>query len=175
MVSAKKNASGGKSGPGKKGAGKGGGGVRFILIMIVMGALVPFGAPTLLLCLGFLPTLVALFTDTDPGKPSLTAIGFLNVAGVAPFIIELWQKGQTLENAIHIMRQPATWLIMFGAAAIGQLLLYAVPTAIAMLTVSRMEARLRTLREGLQHLQAIWGPDVAGAKSIEEIRKRDKA
>jgi hypothetical protein len=176
MSNAKKDAPSAKpAGSGKTGKRKAGGGTRFILIMIIVGALVPFGAPTLLLCLGFLPTLVALFTDTDPGKPALTAIGFLNVAGVAPFVIELWQKGQTMENAIHIMRQPATWLIMFGAAGIGQLLLYAVPTAIAMLTVARMEARLRTLREGLQHLQAIWGPDVSSAKSIEEIRKRDKA
>lgn len=175
MAKAKKGSSAKTKNAGKGGQGsaRAHGGARFILIMILVGALLPFGAPTLLLCIGLLPTLVALFTDTDPRKPAFTTIGFLNIAGVLPFVIELWQKGQTMEAAIRILRQPSTWLIMFGAAAIGQLLLYAVPTAIAMLTVSRMETRLKTLREGLEHLHAIWGPDIASGKTIEEIRKRE--
>jgi hypothetical protein len=156
-----------------KSAKRGKGGARFILLMVILGALAPFGAPTLLVCLGLLPMLIALFTDTDPRKSAFITIGFLNIAGVTPFIIELWQRGQTMEAAMGIMRQPVTWLVMFGAAAIGQLLLYTIPPAMAMMTISRIENRLKTLRDGLKELKAIWGSDVATSKPLELVRKQD--
>jgi len=148
-------------------------GARFILAMIVFGAMVPFSSPTLLICVGLLPSLVALCTDTDPNKSAFTTIGFMNLAGVVPFIIELWERGQTLENALRIMLDPMTWIIMFGAAAIGQLLLYAVPPAMAIMTITRMETRLQRLKEGLEQLKAIWGPDVATTRPIDNLRSGD--
>lgn len=156
-----------------KSPSSGKGGTKFIILMIVLGSLVPFGAPTLLVCLGMIPTLVALVTDTDPRQSAVSIIGFLNLAGVIPFIIELWEKGQTIEAAFAIMKEPMTWLIMFGAAGIGQLILYAVPPAITMMTVARMENRLRILREGTDQLKAIWGPDVATNKPIDLIRGKE--
>ncbi len=157
----------------KKAETAGKSGTKFIVLMIVIGALVPFGAPTLLICLGLLPTLVALFTETDPNKSGLITVGFLNVAGVLPFIIELWTKGHSLEEAFRILSDPLSWIVMFGAAAMGQLILYAVPTAMAMMAVNRMEARLRILREGLEQLKAIWGPDVATNKPVDLVRGRE--
>ncbi len=150
-------------------------GKKFILLMIVVGALVPVIAPTLVVCLGLLPTLVALFFDTDEEKSAVATVGFLNVAGVVPFLIDLWSRDQTMEASIAIVRQPVTWLVMFGAAGIGQLMLYTIPPAMSMLTVARLEARIRTLHEGLEQLKAIWGPDVATNKPIEEVKNREGA
>jgi hypothetical protein len=159
----------------KKASGKtkGKGGARIILAMIVFGSLVPFGAPTLLVCLGLLPALVALCTDTDPRKSAFTTVGFMNLAGVVPFIIELWEKGQTMEAAFTILRQPLTWLVMFGAAALGQLLLYTVPPFMVHSAVTTMESRLRRLREGLEHLEAVWGTEVATSKPLNVIRGKE--
>jgi hypothetical protein len=158
-------------------AGKGGkknktpkSGTKFILLMIILGTLAPFIAPTLLVGLGLLPTLVALFTDTDPRHSGLTTIGFLNLAGVVPFIVELWEKGQTMDAAFGIIRQPMNWLIMFGAAGVGQLILYVVPLAVTMLAVVRTERRMAVLKEGLKQLDGIWGPDVATSKPVDTIR-----
>lgn len=148
-------------------------GVRIILLMIIIGSLIPFGAPTLLLSLGLLPTFVALVTDTDQNKSSAITVGFLNFAGVVPFIIELWGKGQTLEAAIGIAKQPVTWLIMFGAAGIGHLILYTIPPAIATMTLTRMEMRLKTLKDGLEQLKQIWGQDIASSKTIDEVRRQN--
>lgn len=153
---------------------RGKGALGFILFMIVLGALAPVLAPTLLVCLGLLPSLVALFTDTDPRRSAFMTIGFLNLAGVVPFVIDLWQQGQTMENALHIVRQPLTWLVMFGAAGIGQLLLFSVPAAMTMMAVARMEARLKTLREALVELKTVWGDDVATATPLDAIRQKDK-
>lgn len=149
---------------------KGGGG-KLILFMIVLGCLVPFGVPTLLVCLGLLPTLVAVFTDTDQNKSALATVGYLNLAGVLPFIIELWQKGQTMEAALTIIRDPFSWVVMFGSAGIGQLMLFTIPVIVATMVLTRQEARLRTLKEGLQQLELIWGPDVTNALPLEIVRQ----
>jgi hypothetical protein len=65
MAEAKKEDKPSKAAAKKKGGGK------LIFLMIVAGCIVPFGVPTLLVCLGLVPTLVALVTDTDEGHSGL--------------------------------------------------------------------------------------------------------
>lgn len=153
------------------GKATGGGGGKLVLFMIVIGCLVPFGVPTLLVCLGLLPTLVTLVTDTDRNRSSLATIGYLNMAGVLPFLIELWQKGQTMEVAVAIIRDPFSWVVMFGAAGIGQLMLYTIPPIVSSMIIMRQESRLRILREGVEQLEAIWGSDVKTASPLEVVRQ----
>ena len=150
-----------------------GGKARGILFFLIAAGVAPFILPSLLICVGLLPTLVALINDRDWQKSSAMTIGFMNIAGVAPFLLDLWQQGQTMEAALHILGQQNTWLIMFGAAGVGKLILYAVPTAVATLTLTRMEVRLRALKAGLEQLKVIWGPDVATTAPIDQIRKKE--
>lgn len=154
--------------PHQRGTGK----FKVILIMSIVGAIVPFGLPTLLVCTGLIPTLVALYTDTDPEKSTTTTVGFMNLAGVLPFLVDLWQKGQTMSVALSIVREPRSWVIMFGAAAIGQLFLYIIPPIIASTTIARLESRLNTLKEGIEQLRTIWGPEVATTLPIDQVRKQ---
>lgn len=153
----------------EKGKGKGGG--KIIFFMVVAGCLVPFGVPTLLVCTGLIPTLVALFTDTDQNRSSLATIGYLNFAGVLPFLIELWQKGQTMEAAMAILGDPFTWVVMLGSAGIGHLILYTVPIIVSSMILMRQESRLRTLREGVTQLETVWGADVTNALPLEIVRQ----
>jgi hypothetical protein len=154
-------------------AKKKGGAIGFIFLMIIIGASVPFIYPTIFLFVGMLPTLVALFTTSSDDKQgaSVTAIGAMNAAGLTPFVIELWEKGQTMGEALRIMGTPETWLVMFGAAAVGQLILFAVPQAITSLTLARAESRVQLLKRNLETIKTIWGPDVATTKSMEKIAK----
>ncbi len=147
------------------------GGGKLIFFMIILGCLVPFGVPTLIVCVGLLPTLVALFTDTDQNRSGLATIGYLNLAGVLPFLIELWQNGQTMEAALRIVRDPFSWVVMFGAAGVGHLMLYTIPPIVTSMVLMKQESRLRTLREGVQQLEAIWGPDVANVLPLESVRQ----
>lgn len=149
---------------------KKGGAFGFIFFMILFGGAVPFIFPTMVLCLlGMIPTFVALFTDMDRDKSSSTAVGAMNAAGITPFIIDLWSKGQTPTNLFHILHEPTTWLVMFGAAGVGQLIVFAVPQAVASLTFARDEARLITLKKNLESLQESWGTEVGTTKPIDKI------
>jgi hypothetical protein len=150
---------------------KKGGGFGFILSMILIGMAVPFCLPSILLLVGMLPTLVVLFTETDRKGSSVAAVGAMNAAGIVPFVIDLWQKGQTTENALLILQDSQTWLVMLGSAAVGQLILYAVPQAIASMTSARAETRIDLLKDNLEILKRTWGPEVATTKPLEKVMR----
>jgi len=143
-----------------------------IMCGLCFGASVWFIYPSLLLLLGMIPTVVALFTINDQRQASsITAIGAMNAAGVSPFLVELWQKGQTIGHALDIIRAPESWIVMFGAAAVGQLILFAIPQAIAFATAANAESRITLLKANLEKLKIVWGPDVATTKSLDKVAR----
>lgn len=148
---------------------------KIIILMTVVGCLIPFGLPSLVLCAGFLPTLVVLFTENDPRRPALAAIGYMNLAGVLPFMIELWEKGQTMPAALTILKESKNWVIMLGAAGIGQLILFVIPPFVASMVVLKQEARQRTLQEGMIQLEAIWGKEVTTSTPLDAVRTQQDA
>jgi hypothetical protein len=148
--------------------------LAFYTTIILLIAIAPFIIPTLeLLLAGMLPTLVALFTDNDREHSSATAVGAMNFAGTTPFLIDLWMKGQNMGNVTQILAQPSNWLVMYGAAGVGLLIVFAVPQAIASLTFARSEVRLKILKENMEKLKATWGLDVATTKPLNQIGKVD--
>jgi hypothetical protein len=149
---------------------KSGGRLGFFTVLIIVGFATPFMIPSVFLVVaGLLPTYVALATDNDPQKSGAVSVGALNFAGIVPFIIDLWSKGQTMANALHILGESNTWLVILGAAAIGQLIVYAVPQAIATLTLTTAESRVKALRKNLDTLRDSWGPEVSTTKPIDKI------
>ena len=152
--------------PAKKSGGK----LGFVTMCVLMGLAAPFMLPTVVLILiGLIPTYVALATDNDPQKSGAVSVGAMNFAGILPFILDLWKKGQTLPNAFHVLGEPNTWLIILGASAIGQLVVYAIPQAIATLTLTSAETRVKLLKKNLEALKEAWGPEVATTKPLDKI------
>lgn len=142
--------------------------------MIIMGFCAPFMLPTVVLVFaGMIPTLVALFIDKDRQHSSATAIGAMNCAGITPFVIDLWLKGQTMTTVVQILSEPSSWLIIFGAAAIGQMIVSIVPQAMATLTLAHSEIRIKNLKHNLELLKTSWGPDVGTTKSIEKMTRME--
>ena len=156
--------------PVAKGQKKSGGKLKLILLMAFACIAAPFMMPTVLLVLaGFIPTYIAFMTDDDPQKSGATSVCAMNCAGLTPFIIDLWEKGQTMPNAIHVLGEANSWLVILGASAIGQLIVYTIPPAIASLTLTHAETRVKNLSKNLDMLKESWGPEVATTKSIDKI------
>ncbi len=152
----------------KKKSGSG----KLVFFMVLVGCLVPFGVPTLLVCIGLFPTLIALFTDTDKNKSSVAAVGYMNFAGVLPFLVDLWSSGQSMDVAVRIITDPFSWVVMLGAAGIGHLIIYSIPPVIAGMVITKKANRLVHLREGVVQLEKIWGSDVGSAISVEALRRK---
>ena len=146
----------------------------FYTTLLVAVIAAPFMFPTVVLILaGLIPTFVAFFVDKDREHSSATAIGAMNCAGLTPFVIDLWLKGQTMANAFIILSDPSNWVVILGAAAIGQLIVSVVPQALATLTLAHSELRIKTLKNNLETLKNSWGPDVGTTKPLEQLARRE--
>jgi len=166
MAKAEKKAPAGKEGKPTKKSGK----VGVFTFLIIFGFAAPFMMPTVILVLaGLLPTYVALATDNDRQKSGAISVGAMNLAGILPFVIDLWTKGQTMPNAFQILSSANSWLIILGASAVGQMIVYSIPQAIATLTLTQAESRIKGLRKNIDSLKESWGPEVATTKPIDKI------
>jgi hypothetical protein len=140
--------------------------------LVVIGLATTVMMPTMVLLLvGLVPTYVAFATDSDPQKSGAVSVGAMNFAGVVPFVIDLWNKGQTMGNVFHILGDSNSWLIILGAAGIGQLIVYAIPQALATLTLTSAEARVKHLRKSLDILKESWGTDVSTNKPLDKLNQ----
>lgn len=120
-----------------------------------------FASTSLLIIIGMMPTMVAFITDRSHGKSAALSISVLNFAGTLPFVINLWRTGQGLGEALSLMTQPFTWLVMYGAAGIGWAIYHYLPKFIATYVAFRAQSQLGSLQALQKKLVEKWGPNVA--------------
>src|SRR3954465_7097092 len=90
----------------------------WIMIPLVM---VVAPATVLLLVLGMLPFIVAWFIDRREEKYAAYCVGGFNFSGVLPYLFLLWATGNSINAFGVIAKSPFSWLVMYGAAALGWL------------------------------------------------------
>lgn len=117
----------------------------------------------LLLVVGMAPTLVAFFiVDRHPAKYSTRAVGYLNFAGCLPYALDLWRSGGVwdFETLFTIITDPFTLLVMYSAAAVGWMVLFASPPVVAAYLAVTSEMREKQLKARQKELIADWGRNV---------------
>ncbi len=147
----------------KAAAAKSSGGGRSKLIAYILAPPVLFIAyPTVILALGgMLPTLVAYIIDQRGERYAARTVGYMNVSGVLVVAIEMWAGDHTWRKALDLLADPINWLIMFGTAALGWALYFALPPMVkAYLKVSN-ELRMKQFRKEQERLINEWGKSVA--------------
>jgi hypothetical protein len=141
----------------KQGGGSIGLWILGILLMILGILLLP---STILLLAGMVPTMVAILTDLDSRKPAAMSVGAVNLCGVLPFEIALWRGGQTMPHAMQLLTDIETLAAMYGAAALGSVIYYAVPPVVGGLIAYRSQMRVHELERRQAALREAWGGDV---------------
>lgn len=132
--------------------------------------------PTSMLCFfGFMPTIAALVIDPTPDKIKTMAVGAMNLAGVFPFVLQLWMGGeaQNIENAFQIVAQPETLITMYGTAAVGYIIFYTVSGIVSTLLLQQGKSRLEEVRKRMIELERKWGREVTGIGGLEPEEHED--
>jgi hypothetical protein len=150
------NAALGKRPPRRRGSS---GGALLLLLLLAPAGLMMMPTSVLILA-GLAPTFVAYFIDRDPEKSAALTVGAMNLCGIAPFVVRLWQRGHEMAVTLRMLADPGTWLIMFGAAAIGWLLYFFIPQIVAAVMSLRSQAKIKELEERRSMLVADWGAEV---------------
>jgi hypothetical protein len=149
-----------KSGSRQKG---GGGGIVATLAVIVFTVLGVTATPLcILLVAGLLPTGAAALIDRHRSRYLARAVGAMNLAGIFPAALRLWEAGLTFSALHATLASPYTWLAMYGAAGIGWLLHLGMPPVVRVLVDYRADEMKHRLEARAKTLVEEWGEEVTG-------------
>jgi hypothetical protein len=117
---------------------------------------------SILLLAGLLPTMVAALVDRHRAKYLTRAVGFMNLAGLSPLVVQLWGQGLAMTGLANILSRPVNWLTMYGAAGIGWVLFLGMPSVARVFVDIRADQLQRDLKARAARLVQDWGEEVAG-------------
>ena len=131
-----------------------------VLIFIVVSVLFP--ATVLLMICGMVPTLVAFIVDNNPRRHATRTVMYLNMAGTFIVALDMWQSGDnSWERAAEMLGDPINWAIMFGLAAVGWMLYYALPPIVLSVKTISNDLQMKKLKQRQLELTKEWGTEVA--------------
>lgn len=144
---------------------KGVGTIRLFFFGLAFIGLATFAAPTcVLLLIGLVPSIVAYVVDRNERPMLAFTIAPLNLAGLMPYLLTLWNGSDTMPTVVHMLTDVYVWLVIYLAAGAGWLIFIGMPTIVT-LTLERSLDRRKSKLQGLQDkLRADWGAEVAGGQ-----------
>ena len=138
--------------------------VLFIFVTIL-------SPPTVLvLAVGLLPTGIAYICDKSDEKFPALCVGGINLCGTFPYLLSVWFEGHSLSNALDIVLDFFSLLVMYGAAGIGWAFYKYVPPIISQVLDILAKRRLAHLNRLQKKLVEDWGklgPDRKKASQSE--------
>lgn len=142
---------------------------RALLLMMLLGGMLVFMLPTVLVfMIGFLPTAVAIMTVREHGNYVGVTVGAMNLAGIVPVVILLWQGLNDLRSAMDYLISPLAWLPILGGTLIGWVIFKLVPTAVVRFMIRRSKGRVKQLRAKQDMMIKEWGNEVGVLEDEEE-------
>ncbi len=139
------------------------------LFFMVVAAVV-FLPSTIVFLITMLPTFVAVIVDKTPQKALTLTVGALNLAGMIPAWLLLWQNGQTVETALDIGTNHMSLIVAYGAAGFGWVIYQNVTPFVSGIIVRRTERRMRQIENRMQAMREKWGHEVTGAANHSTAR-----
>ena len=135
-----------------------------IWLAIILLLVLYLSLPTVvLLAFGLIPSLVAYILDRTPQKNATYCVASLNIAGVFPFLMDLWRGSHEVGQVVTILTDVFTLLLMYGAAAFGWMVYMSVPPVIAAFRAVMEQHRLTQLKDIQRQLIEEWGEEVSGS------------
>ncbi|HEY9081555.1 hypothetical protein [Magnetovibrio sp.] len=143
----------------------------FLLILTFLGVLA--GPTMVVLCLGMLPTLVALLTDRSKQKSNSLCVGSINFIGVFPYIMGLWSGINDFNASLVIISDFFNLLVMYSAAAFGWFLFLTMPSIISSFVLVLQQRKVAQLRGEQKDLIDEWGAEVAAIVEVQKMEKKE--
>ena len=117
----------------------------------------------IVLACGMPPALAAALIDDRPGGHASSCIFAASLTGVAPVLASLWAGGNTVVAAMQLMSDVYVWLGMYGAAAVGWMLIWLWPIIAEIVLAVVANQRIQSVRAFQERLVKEWSETVAGA------------
>ncbi len=139
--------------------------VTIIMTVISMG-LVYLGMSyvVVMFVVGMLPTAVAKIVDRRPGRRASNTIMMMNMAGLLPYVFKVintvFSGASPDEVALSLISNPYTWLVIYGFATFGWLIVQFIPQIVFQILLMRSDHLIRKLEHAKEQLIEEWGTDI---------------
>jgi len=141
-------------------------------------AAIVFMPSTIIIFFGMIPTIIAVLFGKLSKQTRALTIGSINLAGCTPFLLRLWDTGHSVDNAIDIMTNPLSIVVMWGAAGMGYMIDSALSGIVGTLVADRAKVRIGNIKEYHRQIVEQWGEEVTGKHSLDTygfaIDKKEK-
>lgn len=107
--------------------------------------------------LGMLPATVAIIIDRSTGRFASKTVTACNFVGILPFLFDI---GMTYERSLaakQLMIDPFTWLVVYGFAMIGWMLIWVVPQITLLIFTIRADVKMKKLKAEQEEMLDEWG------------------
>ncbi|RTK92699.1 MAG: hypothetical protein EKK61_03160 [Rickettsiales bacterium] len=104
-----------------------------------------------------LPTIFAIFLDKNEHRCLSATICSFNLIGVMPYLTRIWEANSIDYVAKLLLADISTWMIVYGAVVIGQLLYISMPLLIVKFYSARMKVRVAKFQKQHKILCEQWG------------------
>lgn len=112
--------------------------------------------------LSMVPALVAALNDKGSGKCASKTVGAFNYMGVLPSLFHIWHSPDATIAARTMLVDPNVWLITYGSAASGWMMVLLMPKVVSYIFTSRSTIKIRHIESLQKELINEWGPSVTG-------------
>lgn len=131
--------------------------IKIIAVVIALMVMVISRFAFIFFAAAMLPTLFAIFFDKNSHKCLSATICSFNLIGAMPYLIRMWESRSVDYVAKQILADMSTWMIIYGAAFIGQLLYASVPLLFVKIYSARTQVQAKKLEAEHEKICTEWG------------------
>lgn len=155
---------------------KSGGAYTISVVTLFIVGLAVVALPALVVfAVGMIPSLVAAIVDRHPGRNATIAVTAMNFAGVMPFVAEILTTGANMSRATMVVTDVFSLAMMFGTAAFGWGLVFAMPKVASVYISVRNDTRIQAMQREKKRLLEDWGDGVQQAPEARPASRRKSA
>ncbi len=131
--------------------------LMFIASFILMGVL---RTGFMFIIIAMLPSIVTYYIDQSRRQYTFKTIFACNLSGVMPFIGRMMHYGPSSSTMEEIMGNASNWLIIYGSAMIGFLLIRLAPMIAHMMISGFHSTQVIRLSRNQKRIESEWGQEV---------------
>lgn len=122
----------------------------------------------LFIIMGILPSIIAYFIEISSFRRPFRTVFTCNIAGLLPFLVDLIHNGNSPAKMMNMMGALDTWLVIYGAAALGWLLIVTAPLVTTFFIDVARASFIQEIEQQQETLEKEWGPEVRRRESEDE-------
>ncbi len=131
-----------------------------IFLLICVGLIITLQIGFIFFVFALLPSLVAFFIDDSRKKYVYKTVLACNLAGMLPTLMEFSQSKLSVASLEMTMSNPKVWLIAYGAAAGGWMLVWCCRAVAIWLIAVTCQNKISSLERAKKEMIEEWGMQI---------------